>query len=125
MLYLSSSFSSDTSMRRCVEGQAAALLHVSSPSTPSVLTDNGSNTPSPGRAVESLFRDSNIQDIVDRYTRELNVSLRATGRTTGAWPHELMIIIIILYYISIILFVVLFILLITYAITNHFFSSVD
>lgn len=75
--------STDKSLRRCVEGQGAALLPVSSPSTPSVLTEEGSATQSPGRAVESLFSDSSIQDIVDRYTRELNLSLGATGRTTG------------------------------------------
>lgn len=82
----SSSSSSDKSLRRCVEGQGAALLQVSSPSTPSVLTEEGSNPRSPGQAVESLFRDSNIQDIVNRYTRELNFSLRATARSTGASP---------------------------------------
>ncbi|XP_075892081.1 centrosomal protein 295 isoform X3 [Nelusetta ayraudi] len=75
--------STDKSLRRCVEGQGAALLPVSSPSTPSFLTEEGSATQSPGRAAESLFSDSSIQDIVDRYTRELNLSLGATGRSTG------------------------------------------
>lgn len=69
-----------------MEGQGAALLPVSSPSTPSVLTEEGSATQSPGRAAECLFSDSSIQDIVDRYTRELNLSLGATGRSTGALP---------------------------------------
>lgn len=91
-----------------MEGQGAALLPVSSPSTPSVLTEEGSATQSPGRAVESLFSDSSIQDIVDRYTRELNLSLGATGRTTGALP-QLIIIIFILYYLYIIFYYITYI----------------
>lgn len=74
----------DISLRRCVEGQGAVFLDVSSPSSPSVLTEERSTTESPSRAVASLFSDSSIQNIVDRYTRELNISLRGTVRTTGA-----------------------------------------
>lgn len=37
----------------------------------------------PGLAVETLFNDSSIQRIIDRYTKELNISLSTTGKTTG------------------------------------------
>lgn len=83
--YMCSSSSLDISLRRCVEGQGAVFLDVSSPSSLSVLTEDRSATESPSQAVASLFSDSSIQNIVDRYTRELNISLRGTGRTTGAY----------------------------------------
>ncbi|XP_065816078.1 centrosomal protein of 295 kDa [Labrus bergylta] len=52
------------------------LLHVSSPSGQSSAAAH------PGPAVDSLFNDSSIQRIIDRYTKELNISLSTTGKTT-------------------------------------------
>ncbi|XP_041661097.1 centrosomal protein of 295 kDa [Cheilinus undulatus] len=70
--------------------QGADLLGVSSPSLRSVC-DKDSSAAHPGPAVDSLFSESNIQRIIDRYTQELNFSLNTTGRVTdreGSFTEE-------------------------------------
>lgn len=61
------------------ETRGADLSHVSSPSAQSSCVKEGSAAV----AVDSLFHDSSIQRIIDKYTRELNMSLSTAGRTTG------------------------------------------
>ncbi|XP_034556597.1 centrosomal protein of 295 kDa isoform X2 [Notolabrus celidotus] len=62
--------------------QSTGLLDVSPPSVQSVV--DRSAAAHPGPAVDSLFNDSSIQCIIDRYTRELNISLSTTGKTTDS-----------------------------------------
>ncbi|XP_042342949.1 uncharacterized protein LOC121943495 [Plectropomus leopardus] len=57
------------------QGQRADFLIVSSPSGQSSAAGH------PGLVVDSLFNDSSIQNIIDRYTRELNISLSSAGKT--------------------------------------------
>ncbi|XP_070685424.1 centrosomal protein of 295 kDa [Pempheris klunzingeri] len=64
------------------KGREADLISVSSPSGQSSGVDDDSAAGRPGPAVDSLFNDSSIQRIIDRYTRELNISLSTTGKTT-------------------------------------------
>ncbi|XP_051254471.1 uncharacterized protein cep295 isoform X8 [Dicentrarchus labrax] len=71
-------------LRRCVEqGQGADCLSVSSPSSQSSSIKDGSGCLS-GTAVDDLFNDSSIQRIIDKYTKELNISLSTTGKTTDS-----------------------------------------
>lgn len=63
--------------------RGADLLDVSSSSDQASCIKESSGTGRPGAAVHSLFNDSSIQRIIDRYTRELNISLSTAGRTTG------------------------------------------
>nr|XP_033486685.1 uncharacterized protein cep295 isoform X2 [Epinephelus lanceolatus] len=73
------------------QGQEADLLNVSSPSGQSFCTKDSATAGRPGLAVDSLFNDSSIQHIIDRYTRELNISLSTAGRTTdseGSYEEE-------------------------------------
>lgn len=66
------------------ERRAAVSLDVSSsPSGQSFGVEESSAAVPPGVNVESLFNESSIQQIIDRYTRELNFSLSATGNTAG------------------------------------------
>ncbi|XP_026226538.1 centrosomal protein of 295 kDa isoform X2 [Anabas testudineus] len=62
--------------------RGADLLDVSSSSDQASCIKESSGTGRPGAAVHSLFNDSSIQRIIDRYTRELNISLSTAGRTT-------------------------------------------
>ena len=88
---LFSSFSSPTSsldecplLRRCVEPERGAdSLRVFSPPGQSVCFKDSSPADRPALSVGSLFNDSSIQHIIDKYTRELNISLSTAGRTTG------------------------------------------
>lgn len=90
-------FSSPTSsldecalLRRGVEpGRGADWLHAVSPPGQSVCFQDRSPADRPALSVGSLFNDSSIQHIIDRYTRELNVSLSTAGRTTGTEHHAL------------------------------------
>ncbi|XP_029923683.1 centrosomal protein of 295 kDa isoform X3 [Myripristis murdjan] len=73
--------------RLCVEqepGGGAASLDVSSPSSQSSGDKDGSAAGPPSPAVDSLFHDSSIQRIIDKYTRELNISLNTAGNTTAS-----------------------------------------
>ncbi|XP_059187082.1 centrosomal protein of 295 kDa-like [Centropristis striata] len=71
--------------RLCVEqGRGADLLDVSSPSDQSSYLQDSSAAGRPAPAVDSLFNDSSIQNIIDRYTRELNISLSTAGKTTDS-----------------------------------------
>ncbi|XP_035536030.1 centrosomal protein of 295 kDa [Morone saxatilis] len=71
-------------LRRCVEpGQGADCLNVSSPSSQSSSIKDSSGCRS-GAAVGDLFNDSSIQRIIDKYTKELNISLSTTGKTTDS-----------------------------------------
>ncbi|XP_036977228.1 centrosomal protein of 295 kDa isoform X3 [Acanthopagrus latus] len=64
--------------------RAAVSLDVSSPSSgQSFSVEESSAAVRPGVNVESLFNESSIQQIIDRYTRELNFSLSATVKTTA------------------------------------------
>ncbi|XP_056297464.1 uncharacterized protein cep295 isoform X2 [Pseudoliparis swirei] len=65
-------------------GRGAQFLEVSSPSAQSSCIEDSPASGSPGLAVASLFNDSSIQHIIDRYTRELNISLNAAGKTTDS-----------------------------------------
>lgn len=83
---LSSLTSSDKSppLAHLEERRAAVSLDVSSsPSGQSFGVEESSAAVHPGVNVESLFNESSIQQIIDRYTRELNFSLSATGKTAG------------------------------------------
>ncbi|XP_045929282.1 centrosomal protein of 295 kDa isoform X2 [Micropterus dolomieu] len=78
-------------LRRAEQGRGAGLLDDSSPSGQSVCINDGSAADCRGLAVDSLFNDSSIQRIIDRYTRELNISLSTTGKTTdteGSYVEE-------------------------------------
>ncbi|TKS80614.1 Centrosomal protein of 295 kDa [Collichthys lucidus] len=61
----------------------ANSLNVSSPSGQN-FSMNSSTAARPAPDVDSLFSDSSIQRIIDRYTRELNFSLSTTGRTADS-----------------------------------------
>ncbi|XP_031719464.1 uncharacterized protein cep295 isoform X2 [Anarrhichthys ocellatus] len=65
-------------------GRGADSLDISSPSAQSSCIKDSSAAGRPGLAVDSLFNDSSIQNIIDRYTRELNISLGAAGKTTDS-----------------------------------------
>ncbi|XP_023266066.1 centrosomal protein of 295 kDa-like [Seriola lalandi dorsalis] len=65
-------------------GRGADLLDVFSPSGQSSCKKDSSAAGHPAVAVDSLFNDSSIQRIIDRYTRELNISLSTAGRTTDS-----------------------------------------
>lgn len=60
------------------------LVPVSSPGRQSLVTKENSVSVPPSPSVDSVFSDSSIQRIIDRYTRELDLSLSAAGTTTGA-----------------------------------------
>ncbi|XP_074534904.1 uncharacterized protein cep295 isoform X2 [Halichoeres trimaculatus] len=62
-------------------GQPTGFLLSSPPSDQSV---DGSVAARPGPSIESVFNDSSIQDIIDRYARELNISLNTTGKTSDS-----------------------------------------
>uniref|UniRef100_UPI003AAB0394 uncharacterized protein cep295 n=1 Tax=Centroberyx gerrardi TaxID=166262 RepID=UPI003AAB0394 len=70
--------------RLCVERGAAGLPDASSPSSQSSCSKDGSAAAPPSPAVDSLFHDSSIQRIIDKYTRELNISLHTAGNTTAS-----------------------------------------
>ncbi|XP_039646701.1 centrosomal protein of 295 kDa isoform X2 [Perca fluviatilis] len=70
------------SLRRLEQG--ADSPGVSSPSGQSFGIKESSTEARPGLAVDSLFNDSSIQHIIDRYTRELNISLSTAGKTTDS-----------------------------------------
>ncbi|TDH15402.1 hypothetical protein EPR50_G00030590 [Perca flavescens] len=70
------------SLRRLEQG--ADSPGVSSPSGQSFGIKESSTEAHPGLAVDSLFNDSSIQHIIDRYTRELNISLSTAGKTTDS-----------------------------------------
>nr|XP_040030601.1 uncharacterized protein cep295 isoform X2 [Gasterosteus aculeatus aculeatus] len=73
------------SLRHCAEpGRGGYSLHISSPSAHSSCIIDSSAASRSGLAVDSLFNDSSIQHIIDKYTRELNISLSAAGRTTDS-----------------------------------------
>ncbi|KAM8905077.1 uncharacterized protein cep295 isoform 2-T2 [Spinachia spinachia] len=73
------------SLRRCtLLGRGADSLDISSPSAHSSCILNSSGAGRPSQAVDTLFNDCSIQHIIDKYTRELNVSLGAAGRTTDS-----------------------------------------
>ncbi|XP_037320597.2 uncharacterized protein cep295 isoform X2 [Pungitius pungitius] len=73
------------SLRHCAEpGRGEHSLDISSPSAHSSCIIDSSVAGRPGQAVDSLFNDSSIQHIIDKYTRELNLSLSAAGRTTDS-----------------------------------------
>lgn len=79
-----SSIDKSPSLRHCAEpGRGGYSLHISSPSAHSSCIIDSSAASRSGLAVDSLFNDSSIQHIIDKYTRELNISLSAAGRTTG------------------------------------------
>ncbi|XP_076591283.1 centrosomal protein 295 isoform X2 [Chaetodon auriga] len=69
-------------LRRVEQGQRADALSVSPPSGQSFCVKDSSAAGRPGLTVESLFNDSSIQRIINKYTRELNISLNTTGTTT-------------------------------------------
>ncbi|XP_033988661.1 uncharacterized protein cep295 [Trematomus bernacchii] len=72
-------------LRRCVEPERGAdSLHVFSPPGQSVCFKDSSPADRPALSVGSLFNDSSIQHIIDKYTRELNISLSTAGRTTDS-----------------------------------------
>lgn len=58
---------------------------VSSPCSQTPKMKENSAPSPPGLSVDSVFNESCIQRIIDRYTRELNISLGAAG-TAGAHP---------------------------------------
>ncbi|XP_056138891.1 centrosomal protein of 295 kDa [Lampris incognitus] len=60
----------------------AGLLDVSPPSSHDSYKKDQSVVGSAGPTVDFLFHDSSIQRIIDKYTRELNVSLNTAGSTT-------------------------------------------
>ncbi|XP_013871349.1 uncharacterized protein cep295 isoform X2 [Austrofundulus limnaeus] len=62
----------------------ADLSHVSSPSA----VEENSAVARPAAAVLSVFNDSSIQRIIDKYTRELNVSLSSAGMTGRTMEDE-------------------------------------
>ncbi|XP_076001882.1 centrosomal protein 295 isoform X3 [Genypterus blacodes] len=62
----------------------ADVLDVVSPSGQSSVNDDDSAPARPCSNVDSLLHDSNIQRIIDRYTKELNISLNTAGSTTAA-----------------------------------------
>ncbi|XP_037631419.1 centrosomal protein of 295 kDa isoform X4 [Sebastes umbrosus] len=64
--------------------RGACLLEVSSSSGQSICIEDSSAAGRPGLAVDSLFNNSSIQNIIDRYTRELNISLSTAGKTTDS-----------------------------------------
>ncbi|XP_034722491.1 uncharacterized protein LOC117941633 [Etheostoma cragini] len=64
--------------------QGADLLDVSSPSGQSFGVKESSTEGHPRLAADSLFNDSSIQHIIDKYTRELNISLSTAGKTTDS-----------------------------------------
>lgn len=68
------------SFRLC-EGQGGDLFNISSSSSSCVK--DGSSAENPAPAVETLFNDSSIQRIIDKYTKELNMSLSTTGKLAG------------------------------------------
>ncbi|KAM7412571.1 hypothetical protein PAMA_020110 [Pampus argenteus] len=70
--------------RHCVEQGGETHLHVSSPSGQSscIMDDSAAGRSAP--AVDSLFNDSSIQRIIDKYKRELNFSLSTAGKTADS-----------------------------------------
>ncbi|XP_071396494.1 uncharacterized protein cep295 [Centroberyx affinis] len=73
--------------RLCVErgaGGGGSPPDASSPSSQSSCSKDGSAAAPPSPAVDSLFHDSSIQRIIDKYTRELNISLHTAGNTTAS-----------------------------------------
>ncbi|XP_051813514.1 centrosomal protein of 295 kDa isoform X2 [Acanthochromis polyacanthus] len=70
--------------------QSEAALHdVSSPAAQSVKESSAAG--SPGQDGDSVFDDSSIQRIIDKYMKELNISLSTAGRTTdseGSYTEE-------------------------------------
>ncbi|KAM7398864.1 hypothetical protein PAMP_018173 [Pampus punctatissimus] len=71
--------------RHCVEQGGETHLHdVSSASGQSSCIKDGYAAGRPAPAVDSLFNDSSIQRIIDRYTRELNMSLSTAGKTADS-----------------------------------------
>ncbi|XP_037828945.1 centrosomal protein of 295 kDa isoform X3 [Kryptolebias marmoratus] len=61
----------------------ADLSDVSSPCGPTLSTEENSSAGRPAASVHSVFDDSSIQRIIDKYTRELNVSLGSAETATG------------------------------------------
>lgn len=63
----------------------ADLQHVSCLSGESFCVKENSATGPPGLSVDSMFSDSSIQQIIDKYTRELDLSLSSAGKTGTKW----------------------------------------
>ncbi|XP_047247380.1 uncharacterized protein cep295 isoform X2 [Girardinichthys multiradiatus] len=64
---------------RPVKQNGSGLGEVSSPCAQALRMKESSASSSAGPSVDSVFNDSSIQRIIDKYTRELNVSLSAAG----------------------------------------------
>ncbi|KAK2846576.1 hypothetical protein Q5P01_009575 [Channa striata] len=76
-------------VRHCEEqGLGEQLLNIPSLSGQSSCVKDDSSAGCPGLAVHSVFNDSSIQKIIDRYTRELNISLSTVGRITESEVEE-------------------------------------
>ncbi|XP_026047326.1 uncharacterized protein LOC113035808 isoform X1 [Astatotilapia calliptera] len=65
----------------------ADLQHVSCLSGESFCVKENSATGPPGLSVDSMFSDSSIQQIIDKYTRELDLSLSSAGKTDSEGSH--------------------------------------
>ncbi|KAM4566337.1 uncharacterized protein cep295 isoform 2-T2 [Odontesthes bonariensis] len=77
--------------QRVEQGRGADLSGVSSLCGQSFCVEESSVAARPARSVDSVFDDSSIQQIIDRYTKELNVSLSTAGKTTdgeGSYAEE-------------------------------------
>uniref|UniRef100_A0A673B5W7 ALMS motif domain-containing protein n=2 Tax=Sphaeramia orbicularis TaxID=375764 RepID=A0A673B5W7_9TELE len=64
--------------------QGTGLLNVSTPSDQSSCVKDASAPGFSDVTAESLFNESSIQRIIDRYTKELNISLSTAGKTTDS-----------------------------------------
>ncbi|KAM6932934.1 uncharacterized protein cep295 [Xenentodon cancila] len=62
----------------------ADLSNASSPCGQSFSFGGSSAAGPPADSVDSVFDDSSIQHIIDKYTKELDISLNSTGRITGS-----------------------------------------
>ncbi|MEQ2210538.1 hypothetical protein XENOCAPTIV_015192, partial [Xenoophorus captivus] len=71
---------------RPVKQNGSGLGEVSSPCAQALTMKESSASSPAGPSVDSVFNDSSIQRIIDKYTRELNVSLSAAGTAAGAYP---------------------------------------
>lgn len=79
MVYVFSLFSDKATPTKKFLKQGADLLTACSLFS---IQESSTAEPSP-LAVETAFSDSSIQHIIDKYTKELNISLRNTGDPTG------------------------------------------
>ncbi|CAI5692647.1 unnamed protein product [Oreochromis niloticus] len=76
-------------LHKCTDQQegGADLQHISSLSGESFCFKENSATGPPGLSVDSMFSDSSIQQIIDKYTRELDLSLSSAGKTDSEGSH--------------------------------------